>query len=734
MAEGTDKIKDDLRGLGEETAAIFQEALTSIAASFGEKLKAETSTLDDAQKSLLQSFKNNIKSTANSASLLVDIQTKLRDGSIKENDLLNAKASIDTKINRLAVTRNSLLRSGVKLSDQDNERAEDAIQFAKDQKSEFTALQNIQAKINDELGSSGAAFAVIDKLFKSIGINSPFGEALAQTKANRASLALNNAELDKIDGRTKRAKELKKENLELVKKVGLLDNVLDKLSEQATLSNANLAINATLTASFLKQFSAINEAQVESQRLTGEVVKRQNLYNNSLVLSADYLKQVNSLTEQFGFNTGHAFDEINIQEAAELSKFMGLSATESGVLARNAQISGENLKDGADQAIRAINPAFSQKKILQDIAKLSASITTSFGNSNVALAKAASDAKELGLNLDQVDKIAGGLLDIESSIAAEFEAEVISGKQLNLERARYFALTNDLAGVTKELTNQGITQESFAKSNRIEQEAVAKAIGLSRDELAASLQEQALLAGMSASDIKDKEAADFKRQTLQDEFNDSIAKMSEALAGPAAAFANILASSELILPIILAVTAGVKAMNIALAIQNGLRKIGVLTSKNQLKSDAAGAALTALKNPFVAAAGIVAAVAVGAIASGIMSKADDMVSPKGYGSRILSGPEGSIALNNNDTVIAGTNLGQTISPPPPPSISITPDIIREENRNNNPTINYDQLADAIAMGAEKGTSRANISTNLDGSKVSNRIQAPLAMNTRKYSV
>ena len=29
----------------------------------------------------------------------------------------------------------------------------------------------------------------------------------------------------------------------------------------------------------------------------------------------------------------------------------------------------------------------------------------------------------------------------------------------------------------------------------------------------------------------------------------------------------------------------------------------------------------------------------------------------GYGKRTLLAPEGSIALNNNDTVIAGTNLG-----------------------------------------------------------------------------
>ena len=83
--------------------------------------------------------------------------------------------------------------------------------------------------------------------------------------------------------------------------------------------------------------------------------------------------------------------------------------------------------------------------------------------------------------------MADGLLDIESSLTAEFEAEVISGRQLNLERARFFALTNDIAGVGREIEAQGITQESFAKATRIEQEALAKAVGLSRDQLGESL-------------------------------------------------------------------------------------------------------------------------------------------------------------------------------------------------------------------------------------------------------
>lgn len=48
----------------------------------------------------------------------------------------------------------------------------------------------------------------------------------------------------------------------------------------------------------------------------------------------------------------------------------------------------------------------------------------------------------------------------------------------------------------------------------------------------------------------------------------------------------------------------------------------------------------------------------GLVGGGIssMMKANDMVS-NGYGNRVLVSPKGSIALNNSDTVVAGTNLG-----------------------------------------------------------------------------
>lgn len=51
-----------------------------------------------------------------------------------------------------------------------------------------------------------------------------------------------------------------------------------------------------------------------------------------------------------------------------------------------------------------------------------------------------------------------------------------------------------------------------------------------------------------------------------------------------------------------------------------------------------------------------AAAGVYALGKSYLSKGDDVVSP-GYGKRTLMAPEGAIALNDKDTVIAGTDLG-----------------------------------------------------------------------------
>ena len=49
------------------------------------------------------------------------------------------------------------------------------------------------------------------------------------------------------------------------------------------------------------------------------------------------------------------------------------------------------------------------------------------------------------MEMSQLDGIASSLMDFESSIKNELEAELLLGKNLNLEKARQAALNNDLS-------------------------------------------------------------------------------------------------------------------------------------------------------------------------------------------------------------------------------------------------------------------------------------------------
>jgi len=110
-----------------------------------------------------------------------------------------------------------------------------------------------------------------------------------------------------------------------------------------------------------------------------------------------------------------------------------------------------------------------------------------------------------------------------------------------------------------------------------------------------------------------------------------------------------------------------QAANAAALIYNGIQTAATAIATEGLLPYIARMAMAAfgavasipIVGPFIAPAAAAAALALG---YNYMSKADDAVIPPvgeggpGY-SRVLSGPEGSIALNDKDSLIAGTDLG-----------------------------------------------------------------------------
>ena len=142
-----------------------------------------------------------------------------------------------------------------------------------------------------------------------------------------------------------------------------------------------------------------------------------------------------------------------------------------------AENSANMLYSLSEQA--GLNPAETFKEIANATGESLAFIkggTAELNNTVIA-------AKKLGLSLEDVATISRGLLDFESSIEAEMEARMLTGMNINFNKARMFAMNKEGAKAAKEVMRQVGGLERFQSMNIFQQEAVAKATGLSVDEL-----------------------------------------------------------------------------------------------------------------------------------------------------------------------------------------------------------------------------------------------------------
>jgi len=307
-------------------------------------------------------------------------------------------------------------------------------------------------------------------------------------------------------------------------------------------------------------FNKVDKAATDFQQQTGQDMNTMStslaLFNSGLITSAELIAAASDVTKEFGINAAAAFDMEDTTEIASMKKEMGLAGKEAAKLAAFSKLNGGNIESQNKSIVEGINSANRQNKtaiahgqVLRDVANVSSAIAVSYAMYPEKLGEAAASARALGMDLNGVDQIASKLLQFETSIAAEMEAELLTGQSLNLEKARQLALDNDLAGLSKELANQGITQAKFSKMNRIQQESQAEAIGMSRDQLADMLIQQGLSLDMSTKGLLDAQKValeDMKRVDAQEKFAAAIAKLQQALAPVVGFFADILSNSVVI--------------------------------------------------------------------------------------------------------------------------------------------------------------------------------------------
>lgn len=380
---------------------------------------------------------------------------------------------------------------------------------------------NLQKQINDNMGATGAIVKGTGALMERLGMRSGiFQDAMKESAEAMRNMAeqnvRNNAGFSKtrimLTGFSKLAK-------------GFGKALMDPLTVLFAIADA---------------FFTINKLAVETTRLTGQDATSGIVeFGKGAASAADRMEVLNELTKDLGKNAQNIFSEETLQGAANLKVEMGLAAKEAGNIAIMAQTSGTSVDDLTDKIVKttsefngANRTAVSQGVILRDIGNVSEGIRASFTGSTTALIKSAAAARRLGMSIEDLDKIAESLLDFESSISNELEAQLLTGKNINMAKARELALSNDLEGLGKEILKNSSDIHEFGRMNRIQQNSYAKSLGLTRDQLARIAYQRALDLKMSheqAAAAANVNAENMKSITVQENFKKALEKIAMVL-------------------------------------------------------------------------------------------------------------------------------------------------------------------------------------------------------------
>jgi hypothetical protein len=366
---------------------------------------------------------------------------------------------------------------------------------------------------------------------------------------------------------------------------------------------------AVVVGKIVDVFNDFEKANREVRQLTGQTASNFSDANTFATTLVDQAATIATLSEEIGINVNAAFSPDTILAASELTQLMGVSAQSSAKLAMTAEAFGKDLGKVDTLAVNTVQSfaaqgkgALNVKQVLEGAGNASQTLQLSFKGNNEELLKASANAAALGLTLENVERIADSLLDFESSIAAELEAELLTGKNINLEKARTAALNNDMATLTEEIANNQEILSAFSSGNRIQQDAIAKSLGMSKDEVAKMIVLQKIKEGMDSKAIADAmniNEEEVKRLSTQESLNKAMEGLADAFTPLLDYLAKLLSSEGgmITFQALIATIVGGKAIlgiaNMAGSFKSLAGSMGILSKASQAAGPAIQGATTA---------------------------------------------------------------------------------------------------------------------------------------------
>lgn len=506
-----------LRDSFNELAGALSGAGTAADSAFGRSIKAGRQL-----RNITQDLVSEVEGYGELS--LKDLEAKQKQFRVQKAIYDTSKEQIDGEVERFKAR----IEAGETLTTVEQRRLDKLQDIANISDESFARIEaqlagriKQEKKVNQLMGVSGALLKGANSLMGKLGISSQaFGDGLEEAQERMENTARAVEATGKMFGRTR---TLFSGLIGLTKAFGKL--LTDPLMIIGQITRGIRAV----TRAFLE----LNAKAVEFGRLTGRNIELEAALNDQRITAVEYVEAAVAATNELGLSASGVFGPNQIAQIGEAVQLLGLSAEQATTLALRSEAVGMSLNSYQDGLIEGINAAnkFTESAVapgiaLRDIADISEDISLSLQNNPVLLGKAAVQARALGLSLKKVDDIAGGLLDFESSIEAELEAQLLTGRALNLSKAREFALMNDMEGVAREIANQGITAADFAGMNRLAQESLAQALGMSRQELAKTLQIQS----MSVKEQEEANRLAMAQQSLQDQIRRAVNALQLAFA------------------------------------------------------------------------------------------------------------------------------------------------------------------------------------------------------------
>ena len=196
---------------------------------------------------------------------------------------------------------------------------------------------------------------------------------------------------------------------------------------------------------------------------------------------------VAAIAEEFGnINNITTMMAVDMQI---LNKQYGISATASAKILKlqtatsgmsNRQLLSQQKQVAQMARLEGVSPA----AVFESMAADSEAFAKFTKDSGKNLMKMAIQAKKVGLEMSTITGAMESSLDLESSINAQFEASVLLGRQLNLDKFRQLSLSGDALGAQQEIVRLVGSENDWNSMNLVQRKALAAAMGMQVSEIA----------------------------------------------------------------------------------------------------------------------------------------------------------------------------------------------------------------------------------------------------------